>query len=422
MNNRAARFAVAFGIAFLAVPVLAQTEGTVANSTPAPVAYVYVQTNPGVVVYAAAANGTLTPVKGSPFKTTGQMEDISGKILISVGNTILHVYPIESNGAVGKQISETNTASYSGSECGTTSGQGSVLDHTGKYLYVQLSSNGDCAAWQTYQVDSNGHLQFLGDAEYSTQDEYGHLIQSTAPTISSSNKFGYGAFREPYYSGNFCDGVYCPTFSAFTNAGGVLKHNPSFSEKAPEAESGLSFIPWAYTSPRADPYGHIAVLMDQVDEFGNFNGTPLQLASFTINPVSGAISSSNTYSNMPIVQVANSGEGDFPADRPIAMAMSPAGNILAVAGQPGLQLFHFNGAAPPTAFGGLLDNDVDSDFVQVAWDTKDHLYALNLSPGQLIVYTVTPTSSVQAPGSPYDPGPLPFNTPWGVKGIIVVSK
>ena len=105
MNNRAARFAVAFGIAFLAVPVLAQTEGTVANSTPAPVAYVYVQTNPGVVVYAAAANGTLTPVKGSPFKTTGQMEDISGKILISVGNTILHVYPIESNGAVGKQIS-----------------------------------------------------------------------------------------------------------------------------------------------------------------------------------------------------------------------------------------------------------------------------------------------------------------------------
>ena len=138
--------------------------------------------------------------------------------------------------------------------------------------------------------------------------------------------------------------------------------------------------------------------MDQVDESGNFNGTPLQLASYTINPTSGAISSSNTYSNMPIVQVANSGEGDYPADRPIAMAMSPAGNILAVAGQPGLQLFHFNGAAPPTAFGGLLDNDVDSDFVQVAWDTKDHLYALNLSPGQLIVYTVTPTSSVELRG------------------------
>ena len=130
MNNRAARFAVAFGIAFLAMPVLAQTEETIATSTPAPVAYVYVQTTPGVMVYAAAANGTLTPVKGSPFKTTGQMEDISGKILISVGDTILHVYPIESNGAVGKQISETNTASYSGSECGITSGQGSVLDHT----------------------------------------------------------------------------------------------------------------------------------------------------------------------------------------------------------------------------------------------------------------------------------------------------
>jgi hypothetical protein len=112
MNNRAARFAVAFGIAFLALPVLAQTEESIATSTPAPVAYVYVQTTPGVMVYAAGANGTLTPVKGSPFKTTGQMEDIGGKFLISVGTTILHVYQIASNGAVGKQIFQINTASY----------------------------------------------------------------------------------------------------------------------------------------------------------------------------------------------------------------------------------------------------------------------------------------------------------------------
>ena len=270
MNNRAARFAVAFGIAFLAMPVLAQTEDTIATSTPAPVAYVYVQTTPGVMLYAAAANGTLTPVKDPPFKTTGQMEDISGNILISVGDTILHVYPIESNGAVGKQISETNTASDSGSECGTTSGQGSVLDHTGKYLYVQLSSTGDCAAWQTYRVESNGHLQFLGDAEYfmrMNRPSHPAPLQQSAATTNSAT-----ALLENPITLAISAKVLIARLSRLLRFPGAPEQNSSFSEKDPEAETGLSFIPWAYTSPRADPYGHIAVLMDQVDESGILMG------------------------------------------------------------------------------------------------------------------------------------------------------
>ena len=82
-----------------------------ASAIVAPVAHVYIQTSPGVMVYSAAANGTLSVVKGSPFKVSGQMEDIGGKFLISVGSSILHVYRIESNGGIGKQISQTNTAS-----------------------------------------------------------------------------------------------------------------------------------------------------------------------------------------------------------------------------------------------------------------------------------------------------------------------
>src|SRR5580700_5604684 len=136
-----------------------------AAASAAPVALVYAQTTPGVMVYSAAANGTLTVVKGSPFQVSGQMEDISGKFLISVGDTYLHVYSIASNGAVGKQISQINTASYGGSQCGGTSGQGSVLDHTGKYLYVQLNTLNKCAAWQTYRLETDGFLQFLGDTE-----------------------------------------------------------------------------------------------------------------------------------------------------------------------------------------------------------------------------------------------------------------
>ena len=160
MKHRTALSVLVAGVASLAV---GPTQKAVAATAPAPVANIYVQTTPGVMVYNAAANGTLTLVKGSPFKVSGQMEDISGKYLISVGDTYLHVYSIASNGAVGGQVSQINTASYGGSECGGTSNQGSVLDHNGQYLYVQLNTLNKCAAWQTYRLESNGYLQFLGD-------------------------------------------------------------------------------------------------------------------------------------------------------------------------------------------------------------------------------------------------------------------
>jgi hypothetical protein len=38
---------------------------------------------------------------------------------------------------------------------------------------------------------------------------------------------------------------------------------------------------------------------------------------------------------------------------------------------------------------------------QIHWDKSNHLYALSASTGQLFVYTITPTSIAQAPGSPY---------------------
>jgi len=100
------------------------------------------------------------------------------------------------------------------------------------------------------------------------------------------------------------------------------------------------------------------------------------------------------------------------------MAMSPAGNLLAVAsGNPdlgGLQLFHFNGAAPATAFGSeFYDWPID----QIMWDSKDHLYALDDTFNNLTVFTVTPTTVTQT-GSPYS---LPAS-PYGTKGLIVVSK
>lgn len=80
------------------------------------------------------------------------------------------------------------------------------------------------------------------------------------------------------------------------------------------------------------------------------------------------------------------------------ISMSPTGNLLAVAGTAGLQIFHFNGTNPITHYTGLLSQDqVD----QLFWDNNNHLYAISHSANKLFVFTITPTSVSQAPGSPY---------------------
>jgi outer membrane protein assembly factor BamB len=78
--------------------------------------------------------------------------------------------------------------------------------------------------------------------------------------------------------------------------------------------------------------------------------------------------------------------------------MSPSGKLLAVAGQSGLQIFHYNGSSPITAYTGLLtSNDIEQCF----WDNANHLYAISQTTGKLRVFTITTTSSSQATGSPY---------------------
>jgi len=352
-----------------------------ATTIPASVAYVYVQTTNGVNAYDAAANGALTLVKGSPFATLGQMGGNNGKYLISVGNTWLHSYAIGGNGAIGKQAGAINTQNYGGSECGVTSNgspNGAILDHTGQDFYISLWSNQGtppyiyytCAAWQSYRIGSNGEFAFLGDMKYFSQDA-GQPDPSTVPTFSSNDKFAYGVFNTDL-------GVpaYFSTFQRL--ASGALVVMQSFTETDPEV---------------------VPIVGSQ---FG-----PLQLASYTINS-SGGISSTNTFAEMPIPTL----------EYPSIMSMSPSGKLLvlgSVGNSAGIQIFHFNGAAPITAYSAPLLQGVDIE--QLAWDKNNHLYALSYDTGMLYVYTVTPTSINEVPGSPF----VAPNA-YGIQGLIVVPK
>jgi len=59
--------------------------------------------------------------------------------------------------------------------------------------------------------------------------------------------------------------------------------------------------------------------------------------------------------------------------------------------------------------------EVDID--QITWDDTNHLYALSYSAGELYVYTVTPTSIGEVPGSPYK-----IEDSYGLNGLIVVPR
>jgi hypothetical protein len=375
---------------------LAQTSTETKESpaaTSSPVAYVYVQTSTGINVYDATAAGKLTLVKGSPFALTGLMSGNNGKYLIGVGTDDIHTYTIESNGAVGKQASEIDTQKYSGAACGDTDHQGATLDHTGKYLYVPLwgITNGtafaECAALQTYKLASNGELTFLGDTESFDGQHQGAYPIGVA-TISSNDKLAYGVQGQPgatVYLAYKADSAGAQILNATFNVTG-----PTFN---PAVEDGN----YAPLNMAADPSSHLAVVVNEPFT----NGPPPQLASFTINDSTGSITSTNKWTDMPT-----------PAVYPGLLSMSVSGKLLAVGGAPGIQIFHFNGAAPITPYSGVLLPNVTVD--QMTWDNNNHLYALSNQSGELYVLTVTPTSISEVSGSPYK-----------VKasgGVIVVPK
>jgi hypothetical protein len=101
------------------------------------------------------------------------------------------------------------------------------------------------------------------------------------------------------------------------------------------------------------------------------------------------------------------------------LGMSPSGKLLATSGgnygADGMQIFHFNGAAPITSYSPVLLPAVQID--QLAWDNNNHLYALSYEAQKLYVYTVTPTSISEAEGSPYS-----VENDYGLNGLIVVPK
>jgi hypothetical protein len=371
-----------------AVSALSQTVST-------PAAWVYVSMTPKnssvneIVGYAAAANGSLTPLPGSPWTADVTSMAVNGKYLFASDRNTVYVDAYHINQANGSLVlwSQTDVARMNPQDCG---GPGQlVLDHTGATLYNFEYNDDQCANndYRSLKIDSSvGGLSNLGTTQ-------GNRWLTDTPTILANNIYAYTA--------SCLGNMYWGVWGYKRQSNGNLTDLTNFTRTLPAPPSG-DF--WCPSNAAADPSGHVGIVMQPViaDSFASDGGA--QIASFTADS-NGNLTTSNTAAQMPVSSIGS----------PLTTSMSPSGKLLAVGGSAGLQVFHFNGAAVPTRCTDLLVN-VEID--QMFWDNQNHLYAISRTAGKLYVFTITPTSVTQAPGSPHAitapenviVQPLPF--PW----------
>lgn len=337
---------------------------------PPPAAFVYVSSsdnasNEQISAFAADSEGKLTPVTGSPFPGTGAYMAVNKKWLFSSDTVNIYSFSIAADGGL-KQVDSINAQQFNGYAVG-----GPVylfFDRTGSTLY-DFDIYGSQAANNTYQFfdidQQSGVLSYLGATSAASAD------WQTPLTFTGDDHFAYGSS---------CYHGFQNIYGFSRDSNGTLSTLDTIAP-FPSTPNGAYCPYWA----ASDAYSHLAISLTPNEELTNTG--PTQLATYTVDSA-GNLSTSSTSDNMPPIAV-----GDV-----LDMKISPSGKLLAVAGTGGLQVFHFNGPNPITPFTPVLTSD---SIAQVAWDKDNHLYALSLSAGELLVFTATPVAVSPASGSPY---------------------
>ena len=339
------------------------------------VAYVYVANSAGgntteISAFAADNAGRLRPVPGSPFMENVGYMAVNGTYLMAASGSNINSYRIANDGSLTYAVS----TDYQQVEPGCGGANQLAFDHTGQSLYVTEyevdCSNNGLTDWAV--ENATGGLSYLGLTDTGNWN-------INTPSFIGNNQYGYTAYNDScmYYSMN--------GFKRGAN-GMLTEFGPTMNKPTPP--SGVSaYIP---ALGAADPTNHVAFAEYPANPPG-CTSDPVQFSTYTAN-ANGSLTTTSTWSNMPATDIQSVYD----------MKMAPSGKLLAVAGQEGLQVFHFNGAAPITGYTGLLTTDPINEMF---WDNDNHLYAItgvfNSGVNRLHVFTITPRDYREAPGSPY---------------------
>ena len=342
------------------------------SSNSSPVAFVYVSSSPStnnyeINAFAAARDGKLTAVSGSPFPAKVQSMAVNEQYLFGSNGVDIFSFSIAADGSLDK-VATINAQKFNGYNCGGPTAL--FLDQTGSTLYDEDFYGNICAnnTYQSFAID-----RFTGALSYLAASDPSVLFDLPLSFIGN-NVYAYGSSSHEYGSW---------LFGFRRNSDGTLT-DLNINPPMPVSKKGDFYVSYGAAG---DPANHVAISVMP------YNGNtwqpdgPAQFATYTA-AASGNLTTRSTFSNMPLTAVKY--VGDF--------RMSPSGKLLAVGGTAGLQIFHFNGANPITHYTGLIaKNQID----QIFWDNDNHLYAISRSANKVFVFTVTPTSVSRAPGSPY---------------------
>ncbi|MGH9499510.1 MAG: hypothetical protein ACRD3L_10245 [Terriglobales bacterium] len=337
------------------------------------VAFIYVSSNPSqgdyqINGFAAAANGVLVPISGSPFQADVQNMALNGKYLFGTNGTYIYSFSIAPDGSLA-ETGSINAQQYNDAACG-----GPValfLDHSGATLYDEDVYGNNCAnnTYQFFNIDNGtGALTYLGMTSEAGENFWVPL------SFIGNNLYAYGSFC--YH--------FDPALFGFQRDGDGTLTGLKINPPMPAAQSGDFYCPYLSAE---DPTNNLAVSVQELDGSTWLPVRAPQLATYTADN-SGNLTTNSKFSNMPSTAVQSVAD----------IWMSPSGQLLAVGGTGGLQVFHFNGSNPITHYTRLLTRDPIDQFF---WDNANHLYAISRSAGKLYVFTITPTSVSQAPGSPH---------------------
>jgi hypothetical protein len=358
----------------LAQTSTAQTSESTAK-TSSPIAYVYVSRPTHVDGFAASASGKLTPVKGSPFSGIALSHmSVTKKFLFGASDDgeDIYTYSIASDGAL-KEVSKINSYKYApnaGADCGPVGP--TKLDSKGTTLYNFEADCQDSTWVQSFKIEENGELQFLG--KDGAGDDLGLLFG-----LLGNNNYGYFIGGSNTSIGN--------ANSVFKRQSNGLLLGINANVATPQPENPADFY-LTFANIATDSTDHAALILEAVNKETSDSDGPAVLVSYTADSA-GNLNTTNTYKDVPTTELFGS------------MSISPTGKLLAIGGgnaqNKGFQIFHFDGGSPIKHYSGLLQSKTEID--QFGWDADNHLYALG--GGQLFVYTVTPTSIEEVAGSPY---------------------
>ena len=357
---------------FLSLRAVAQAQS---SNTARPVAFVYVSSTASdgdnvINAFTATADGRLTEVSGSPYAFNDASLTLDRTRLYGANNSsaAIDAYSIASTGAL-TYLASTNYQDVS-SGCGQA---GSLFpDRSGTDLYITLF-DGDCANdyYESFAANNaKGSIKYLGNVET------GAFFAAYRPaTFMGDNRYAYEASNSVcmYYR-----------FWGFQRDGNGNLTQANITATFPAPPSGSTAYIGDLTA--TDASNHVAIALQAANPPGCSDSSP-QFGAFTVDN-KGNLTTTNTNATMP--SAINSTIND--------MKISPAGNLLAVGGEQGLEIFHFNGAKPPLPYTGILTVD---PVTQMFWDNSNHLYVISQSAGRLHVFTITARSYHEASGSPY---------------------